>query len=115
MAFVAIPLVISSLGGLSYYFYGNSEKKDLINSENKEEIPDAPVLEVMEKYSTVMIQLKTESHPILQKLDFAPTLNEIQITKANLKPVEQSIKTDKTLMEIFVMALKKRRDTLNKV
>jgi hypothetical protein len=112
MAFVAIPLVISSLGGLSYYFYGNSEKKD---SENKEEIPDAPVLEVMEKYSTVMIQLKTESHPILQKLDFAPTLNEIQITKANLKPVEQNIKTDKTLMEIFVMALKKRRDNLNKI
>lgn len=103
MAFVAIPLVISSLG-LGYYFYGD---------QKKDEIPQAPILETIEKYNTVVKELKSNSDLILQK--FSPTLYEIQNTKANLKPVNQDCKKEQNLMETFVMALKKRRETLNKI
>src|SRR5271167_2408672 len=103
MAFVAIPLVISSLSGLGYYFYNNSNITD-----EKNIIPEAPALDVMEKYSTVMVELKTQSHPILQKLDFSPTLQEIQNTRAGLKKVDKECRSEKSLMEIFVTALQQR-------
>jgi hypothetical protein len=109
MAFVAIPLVLSGLSslGLSYYLY-NSTSSD-------QTVPDAPALDVMEKYSTVMVELKTQSHPILQKLEFSPTLQEIQNTRAGLKPVEIINKSERSLMETFVIALQQRRESLKKI
>jgi|SRR5271156_1795117 hypothetical protein len=108
MAFIAIPLVISSFG-LGYYFYGDQ-------TEKKDDIPQAPAIEIMEKYNTVVNELKTNAHPILQKF-LPPTLSEIQTTRSNLKPVENNelFKKDRSLMDTFVMALKKRRETLNKI
>lgn len=110
MAFIAIPLVISSFG-LGYYFYGDPKVND-----KKDIIPEAPAIEIMEKYNTVVNELKTNSHPILQKF-LPPTLSEIQTTRSNLKPVNNNelFKKDQSLMDTFVMALKRRRETLNKI
>lgn len=104
MAFVALPVIFSGVVSLSYYFYGGST----------ETIPQAPAMEIMEKYNTVVKELKTNNHPILQK--FSPTLQEIQNTRSNLKPInDQEFKKDQSLMETFVIALKTRRETLNKI
>lgn len=115
MAFIAVPIVLSSISGLTYYLW--SSKGDE-KEENKNEIPI--IKEIGSKYSNVLNELKKEpKHPILQKLEvkheFAPTLQEIKNKKLELKHVIPNIKNDLTLMEQFVIALNNRRNNLKKV
>lgn len=111
MAFIAVPIVLSGLSGLGYYFLSaKEEKKD-----------ETKLLEVGTKYSSVLNELKSEpKHPILQKLEvkqeFAPTLQEIKNKKAELKHVDLITSNNNlTLMQQFVIALNNRKNTLKKL
>jgi hypothetical protein len=106
MAFlVAIPIAISGLSGLGYYFYSSS------SSETKE---TAPSIEVGKKYSEVMNELP--NHPIFQKSEMkAPSLEEIKSKKAGLRHVELNVKNEVSIMEKFVLSLQQRKETLAKV
>lgn len=116
MAFIAIPIALSALSGLSglgYYLYSSK-------SEDIKDPPDAPLIEVGKKYSSVMKELKQEpKHPILRKLEvkqeFAPSLDEIKNKKAELRHVEPIMKDDLSIMQKFVLSLQKKRETLNKI
>lgn len=111
MAFIAVPIVLSSISGLTYYLWSSKE-------ESKNEVP--LIEEVGTKYSSVLKELKQEpKHPILQKLEvkheFAPTLQEIKNKKSELKHVNPIVKNNLTLMEQFLVALNNRKNNLKKV
>lgn len=112
MAFIAVPIVLSSISGLTYYLWSKEEKQEIKN-EN-------PLLETGNKYSSVLNELKSEpKHPILQKLEvkheFAPTLEEIKNKKSQLKHINPVIKDELTFMQQFLVSLNNKKNNLKKV
>src|SRR6185312_11547484 len=111
MAFIAVPIVLSSISGLTYYLWSSKEET---KNEN-------PLIETGSKYSSVLNEVKSEpKHPILQKLEvkheFAPTLEEIKNKKSQLKHIKNPIMKDElTFMQQFVVALNNKKNNLKKV
>lgn len=96
MALVLIPLAVSALGGLGYYWYGPSKTN----------------------FDQVLNEIKKADHPIIQKLEVkhnaSPALEDIKHRRATLRKVGFPIKGC-VYTNPMDSALQKRKKTLTHV